>query len=205
MLRVHGLKNQVHSASLLLAPQRKLTVTESNGVYAIALPSVPVDRNDTVVTLKLDGAPRVDPVVLTQGTGLPLELDYQAAVTSGHAVKRFNREGKFHIAKWTGPDDTASWRVLISQPGTYTVDVRYSARQESAGDAYQVMVGTQSLNGTVTATGDGYQYRAFPLGTITIKKSGEYRVQLLPLHETSHNLMYFQAIDLIPDGPLMVE
>jgi hypothetical protein len=172
---------------------------------AVTLPAKPLDEYDTVIVLQLDGAPRVDPPVVTQGSDSPFELDYQRAVTSGKAVKRFNRDGKFHIAKWTGPNDAITWHLLVSQAGQYQVRIRYSARKESSAAKYAVTVGGQTLTGAVVETGEGYQYQTFDLGAVKLAKAGSYIVQIKPAAESGHNLMFFQELDLVPEGPLMVE
>jgi alpha-L-fucosidase len=209
VLRMPGLKNELRSAYALADPSRKLTFQRIDGNVAITLPDKPLDEldtvHDTVIVLQLDGPPRVDPPVITQDTESPFELDSQLAVTSGKAVKRFNRDGKFHIAKWTGPEDTITWRLLVSQAGEYQVRIRYSARNESNGAKYAVTVGGQTLTGAVVETGEGYQYKTFDLGAVKLEKAGSYVVQIKPAAESGHNLMFFQQLDLVPEGPLMAE
>ncbi len=205
VLRMPGLKNELRSAYALADPSRKLALHHADGNVAITLPAKPLDELDTVIVLQLDGPPRVDPPVITQDTESPFELDCQPAVTTGKAVKRFNRDGKFHIAKWTGPEDTITWHLLVSQAGAYQVRIRYSARKESGGARFQVTIGAQTLTAAVVETGEGYQYGTFDLGAVRLPKAGAYTVQIKPATESGHNLMFFQRLDLIPEGPLMVE
>lgn len=205
VLRMPGLKNELRSAYALADPSSKLTLQRIDGNVAITLPAKPLDELDTVIVLQLDGPPRVDPPVITQDTESPFELDCQPAVTSGKAVKRFNRDGKFHIAKWTGPSDAITWHLLVSQAGQYQVRIRYSARKESSGAKYVVTVGGQTLTGAVVETGEGYQYKTFDLGAVKLAKAGSYIVQIKPAAESGHNLMFFQQLDLVPEGPLMIE
>ena len=205
VLRMPGLKNELRSAYALADPSRKLTLQRIDGNVAITLPAKQLDDLDTVIVLQLEGPPRVDPPVITQDTESPFELDSQLAVTSGKAVKRFNRDGKFHIAKWTGPDDAITWHLLVSQAGEYQVRIRYSARKESRGAKYSFTIGGQTLTGAVVETGEGYQYKTFDLGAVKLAKAGSYIVQIRPAAESGHNLMFFQQLDLVPEGPLMVE
>jgi alpha-L-fucosidase len=163
------------------------------------------DPNDTVIVLSLNGPPAVDPPTLTQGSDSPFLLDYESASTTGKAIKRFNREGKFHIAKWTGPSDTIRWRLLISQPGPYQVRVHYAAPDQSRGNKYVIHLGTQSISGVVEPTGAGYHYKSFDLGKINIGKSGLATFEIKPAQEYSHNLMFFQSIELTPVGVVMVD
>lgn len=204
-LRISGLNNQVLFAHALTDRSHPLTISRMNDAPVITLPLRPADERDTVLALQLDGPPRVDPMTVTQGSDAPFELDYIGGVTAGKAVKRFNRNGKFHISKWTGPEDSITWRVLISQTGKYNLHIRYSARRESQDTKYVVTIGRQTITGTVTPTSEGYQYKTFDLGMVTLSRAGFSNVQIKPAAEYNHNLMFFQALELIPRGPQMVE
>jgi alpha-L-fucosidase len=198
VLRFSGLNNEVRTAYLLAEPSRKLPVSRSYGAIAVSLPPKSPDADDAVVVLEISGRPRVDPPIVTQGSDAPFNLDCLSAVTSGKAVKRFNREGKFHIAKWTGPEDSISWRVLVSQTGTYRVTIRYAALQEWGQSKYLVALGPQTLTETVEPTGDWYQYKSVDLGTVKFSKAGQIVVNIRPAAAYGHNLMYFQSLELRP-------
>jgi alpha-L-fucosidase len=200
ILRVSRLKNEVRSAYPLLDPSRKLKASRRDGVISVDLPPGNHDENDTVIALELAGKPEVEPPILTQSSDAAFELDYMTASTAGKTAKRFNRDGKFHISKWTGPGDSATWRLLISQAGKYQVRIRYAARTEWAGAKYVVDVGPHSLTGAVERTGDWYSYRTFELGTVSIAKAGEYAVSIRPAADSDRNLMYFQSLVLEPAG-----
>jgi len=148
-VRIPRLRNAPRAAFALRDPSKKLTWKQSDGNVAVTLPAKPDNDYDTVLVLQLDGAPRVDPPIVSQGSDSPFELDYQDAVTSGKAVKRFNRDGKFHIAKWTGPGDAVSWNLQVSQAGVYHVRIRYAAPPASSGARYAVSVAGRKLTGTV--------------------------------------------------------
>ena len=198
VLRMSGLNNQVVTAYPLLDPSRKLPVGRENGAITVALPTRSLDENDTVVVMEISGQPKVDPPIITQNSDSPFELNYLEAVTAGKAVKRFNREGGFHISKWTGPADSVTWHLLVSATGSYKVSIRYAAQKEWAGSEYRVVVGPQSFTATVEPTGDWFQYKKFDLGTVTIPKAGEYTVSIRPAGTSDHNLMFFQSLLLEP-------
>lgn len=204
-LRVSGLHNQITSAYTLTNRSHPLAVSYANGTPVVDLPSHPPDDRDTVIALQLDRPPQVESSLLTQGSDQPFELDYASGVTAGKAVRRFNRDGKLHIGKWTGPQDSVTWRVLISQTGEYSVRLRYSARQESQGEKYMIAIGSQTVTGTVVPTGEGYQYKTFDLGTIKLSKAGPETVRMKPAAEYGRNLMFFQMLELIPVGPRAIE
>ena len=204
-LPVPGLKNAILSAYPLAAPGTKLATLRENRTAAVRLEGCSQDQNDTVLVLQLDGPPKVDPVTITQGSDAPFELDYQPAITSGKAVKRFNREGKFHIAKWTGPGDSIQWNLLVSQTGDYKVRIRYAADRSSQGDHYTISIAGHTISGTVVATGEAYHYQEFDLGTLNLAKAGRYVLELKPASEYGHNLMFFQSLEMAPVGVLAVE
>ena len=129
---------EVSGAYLLAEPSRKLAVAREHGGVARFAAGAKPDEIDTVVALELGGPLRVDPPIVTQGSDAPFELDYLKAVTAGRAVKRFNRAGKFHISKWTGPQDSVTWHLLVSQTGRYKVTIRYSAPSAWANRKYIV-------------------------------------------------------------------
>jgi alpha-L-fucosidase len=194
ILRISGLNNHVQAVYALLDPSRKLPFRWEHRVLAVSLPAKSLDDHDTVVVLEISGQPDVDPPLVTQDSDSPFELDYEDAVTAGKAAKRFNRDGGFHISKWTNPSDSVTWRLLVSQTGSYKVSIRYAARNDWGGTTYVVTVGSQSLTATVEPTGDWYAYKTFDLGTVKLPKAAEYTVSIRPTAGSEHNLMYFQSL-----------
>ena len=206
VLRVAGVNNEARAAYPLLDPSRKLKLGRESGVITIAAPSGGHDESDTVVVMEISGKLDVSAPVVTQGSDVPIELDYMQARTSGNAAKRFNRDGKFHISKWTGPKDSVTWRVQVSQAGPYRVRIRYAARPAWAGAQYSVTVGGQRISSKVQATGEWYSYKSFEVGTVNMAKAGQYDVTIRPAADSDHYLMYFQSLALEPTGvPMMVE
>jgi alpha-L-fucosidase len=198
ILRVPALQNEVQSAYLLSDPSHKLKVSPDQAQVTVALPQRQSDDNDSVVVLQLASPPKVASQIMTQGSDSSFDLDYLKGVTAGKAVKRFNRDGKFHISKWTGPGDSITWHLLVSQTRKYRVRIRYAAPAEWAGGKFEVRIGGELLQGTVQATGEGYQYRAFDLPGVTLSHAGEYEVVIRPGTDLPHYLMYFESIMLEP-------
>ena len=198
VLRIHGIANDVTSAHLLGDPGRPLKVGRSEGVILISLPESRPDDIDTVVAMKIAGPLKAERPPLVQASDEGFELDYLEARTAGKAMKRFNRDGEFHISKWTGPEDSASWRLLVSRTGTYRVKIRYAAREDWAGRKYVVALGATGITAEVKTTGDWYQYATFDLGTMTIAKAGTYVVAIHPAQAGDKELMYFKSLTLQP-------
>jgi alpha-L-fucosidase len=192
-LRVSGLRTEVKNAYLLGEPARRLAVSRNDDVTSVVVGQRSWDEFDTVVVLELTGPPETDPPVVTQGSDVPFQLDYRRAVTTGGAIKRFNRDGGFHISKWTGPGDSSEWRLVVSQPGRYRVLISYAAPPRTGGRGYTVRIGEHTLSAQVVSTGVGYRYREFDLGTIELKTPGPTTVRIAPQIEGG-NLMYLQHI-----------
>jgi len=199
VLRVGGLRNQVKVAYALQTPGRKLEVSRENGVTAIQLPAQGWEEGSTVFVLEVAGKPEAEAEPVTQGSDAPFHLDPVNGRTAGGAMKRFNRDGGFHIGRWTKPEDQASWDLLVSQPGRYRVRIRYAASREWVGRKYVVQLGGQRLEKTVEATGEWYAYQSFDLGVVTLARKGPMRVVIHPAEAGKENLMYFGWLLLEPE------
>lgn len=198
VLAVTGLKNEVKSAWLVGAPGKKLEVRRQDGVAQVKLPDGVWEEGSTVVALEVAGQPEAELEPVTQGSDSPFLLDMVNGRTSGGAMKRFNRDGKFHIGRWSKPEDRASWHLLVSQPGKYRMRMRYAARPEWAGRKYVIQLGGQNIEKTVEATGEWYEYRTFDLGEVTLPKKGTLEVVVRPAAPGNGNLMYFESLRLEP-------
>ena len=131
-----------------------------------------------------------------QPRGERIRLDYKLAVTAGRAAKRYNRKGAYHIAKWTSPADSASWKIRIDRPGRFDVSLEYAARPESAGGRFEAAIGSKTLRGVVEPTPDWFEYRTEHLGRVEFDRPGEYDVTIRPAAELGHNLMHLRSVDL---------
>ncbi|HEY3440748.1 MAG TPA: alpha-L-fucosidase [Paludibaculum sp.] len=198
VLWVGGLKNEATSAHLLQAPGKKLEVVRQDGVTGVRVPAQGWDAASTVVVLVVKSKPEAEPELVTQGSDSPFHLTGIRGETSGQAMKRFNRDGSFHIGRWTKPEDQVRWNLVVSQPGRYNLRVRYAARPEWAGRKFVVELGGQRLEKTVEATGDWYQYKAFDLGVVTLAAKGPMAVVIRPAAAGPENLMYFESLTLEP-------
>jgi hypothetical protein len=118
--------------------------------------------------------------------------------TAGEAVKRFNRKGNFFISKWTGPDDSITWHLFVSQTGSYKVHIKYAARGEWQGSKYSLTVGSQTLACEVQKTGEDFDYKTLDLGTVSLSHAGAITVRIQPAGTYEHDLMQFQSLDLDP-------
>ena len=196
-LALEGLRNEVRSVRLLTDPSGSLEFAKDGSTVHIEGPVQAPDPFDSVLVMEISGAPEVDPIVVSQNDDGSFRLDYLTAITQGRVVKRFNRKGEFHISKWRSPEDSIVWRLDVSKPGSYNVEITYAALQDRAGGAYEIVAGDSQLNGEVEPTGDWYEYKTFSLGALDLAP-GAQTVEIRPRNEISEDLMYFKAIELKP-------
>ena len=205
ILTLPGLKNEVKSACFLIDKSINLPVKQSGNNTIIDLPQNPPDNPITVVVLEIEGSPVVDPPVVAQDTSGKIELNYLTVVTHGKTKTRFNRKGNFHISKWTGPDDSATWDVQVDSPGMFKVNISYSANEECAGKPFEITDGTTSIKKSVIPTGGLFEYYEFPFGYLNIKKPGKYSFTIRPLSSSDSYLMHLRSINLIPVKSMKTE
>ena len=218
-LVLEGLRSNVRRAYPLLEPDAEYSVEQSGSELAVAIPSEALDAIDSVIVLEIEGAPEVEPAVVTRDDDGAIVLDYYEAVTAGEAVKRFNRKGLFHISKWREPVDEALWHVDVADPGRYRVSIEYAANPEWEGQSFVVATESAELTGNVVSTagsagseeveedamgkcggqciGSEYEYQAFELGEVELT-AGEQLVRIHPAGSVPENLMHFKAVRFTP-------
>jgi alpha-L-fucosidase len=195
-LKLPGLSSEVKKVSLLTDPGKILESSRQGSSVWIDLPPVPADAVNTVVAVELDGPPVVDPPVITEKAGAPVTLDYLNAVTSGNAVKRFNRRGQFHISKWTGPADKASWRVNFLEPGRYRVRLVCAGAPGRPTGTFVLSAGDQKVEVESPKASDWYKYVTLDSGVLEITAAGEQELMLRPARELGQDVLKLRAIRL---------
>ncbi len=195
-LELPGLRSEVKKAFLLADPGKKSKSSRSGSSVQISLPSIPADAINTVVAVELDGPPLVDPPVIAERAGKLVVLDYLNAVTSGKTVKRFNRRGQFHISKWTGPADQASWRVRFLEPGRYRVRLVCAGAPGRPTGSFVFSAGDRKVQVESPQASDWYKYVTLDAGVLEITVAGEQELVLRPARELGQDLMYFKSLRL---------
>jgi alpha-L-fucosidase len=195
-LKLPGLKNQVKKATLLTDPGTVLESSRQGSAVWINMPPVPAGAVNTVVAVELDGPPVVAPPVITEKADRPVTLDYLNAVTSGNAVKRFNRRGQFHISKWTSPADKASWQVRFLEPGRYRVRVVCAGAPGRPAGTFVFAAGGQKIEFKSPKANDWYKYATLDAGVLEIATAGEQELVLGPADEISQDVMFFRSLRL---------
>ncbi len=196
-----GLRSTVITGYFLLDKSKKVSTAKTADGVTVSLPGKPLDSPMTVVVLELADRIKVDPSVVAQGDDGTISPDYLNAITTGKTVKRYGTINRFHIAKWTGPEDTVSWNIQVDKAGTYTAGISYAAVEMQEGRPYIVSLGGDSIEKTVRNTGNKwYKYETFPVGSFDIEKPGRYTLTIRPKDSGTTSLMYLKSITLTPDA-----
>ena len=198
LLQLKGLRNEVIKVATLADPEQALSFKQEAGFVEIKVPAKPPDPINSVLVMEIEGTADVDPVLVTQREDGGYALDFLSAATQGAAVKRFNREGEWHISKWTGPSDGITWHIDVASPGEFEVRITYAANEGWVGQGYAIEAGGTQLEAKVERTGDWYEYQTFSPGTIALAEAGQQTIRIVPKSTVPESLMYFKEIELVP-------
>jgi len=194
-LTLYGLKNKVRSATLV-ADKGKLKFAQKqdpaldHSELTIQLPAAAPDKNDSVITLDLDGVVQVDTALLQQpDKTVTLPAFLSSPHRSGDAGLRFDSRGV--AERWTNKDEWVDWDFKVSNPGTFDVVIVTSqqkyGRDWEGGHVVALDVAGQKLKATVEDNGKEenpanpyWPYVVSKAGRVTIDKAGRYSLSLKP-------------------------
>ena len=164
---------------------------------------IPADaKPDLTCALRITGenfepAPLPDmSALLTPDAKGGLTLNAGAAALHGTNLRLEQQGGKPDIGYWDDAADWVSWKVRLDQPGRY----RVSATLASAnGDAeFVVAIGDDTLDARATKTGGWDKFADYQLGTIEIKRAGQWTVSVRAKDEASWRPINLNSLRLDP-------
>ncbi len=170
-LRIPGLKNEIRSARVLGMASAKVASSRDGQDWILQLPAKNTDDPATVVALKLDGSPRVEPSPLRPASSGVLTLDAASAEIEsnlGQRAKKENMLGHVFITRWTRAADVLAWDFQLPQAGRYNVSVAYGLRGQSAGRALELESPSGKLAASVPATGGEFVFKPAELGKLNL-------------------------------------
>lgn len=176
-LIVPGLKNTVISAKLL-ANGVALGFGKSEGNLFLNVPIKKLDEVSTVIKLTVKGTPDVAPYVITQEangniTLLPGLADFKTPAGS-EAMKEEGGSDQ-NIGYWIDPKASASWKFIVTKPGTYVLETSVAADRNSQ---FKLTSGSESISTPVSATGGYGNYKPVSIGKFTFSMAGEHVITL---------------------------
>lgn len=168
--------------------------------YALPAPAVAAAASRLLAQAKERAAPLpvrdpMDRVLPTRAEGGLLRLDAAAAGLFGSTLALTPRGGE-GIIGWASDRDSARWIADIVEPGEYEVAVIAACPSEHAGGAYEVLVDTLPIVGTVQPTSGWGDPSRTVIGGIGVAEPGRVEIRLRPRGAVGAPLMALHAIEL---------
>jgi len=123
----------------------------------------------------------------TKGTGKPVTvagaettLPATAALLHGSKLGVETRAGVgfANIGFWDKADEWVSWKLSVTQAGTYEISGKFASTK--GGGQFSIEVAGQKLAGKAPKTSGWDDYQVVKIGTVKIAKPGEYVLSVRP-------------------------
>ncbi len=200
-LRVPGLKNLVHSAYLLADADKKQIPWKRDGADVVLdLPKEMPDERVTVLALKLDGAPVVEPFLVRPDEKGRIHLGVESSEIDTRFEQRAKKEnalGHVFLTKWSRHDDVPTWKLEVPRAATYRVELSYGSTRGAADKPLVVSVGGQTLSGKTVNTGGEWVFRTQSLGNLSLAK-GEHTLQVKSANTQGLDGVTLEKVTLVP-------
>ena len=174
------LRNKVLSAKVLVTGEKINFRKDADGMHFL-VPEQPVDKNDTVFVVEIEGEPDIlpTPPIRPDPDG-NLVLPAKFAVLHGSTAVYEYGKGKNNIGYWVDPKDWVSWDIEIDRAGTYGVEIEWACEPGAAGSSYKISVEDKSLQGAVEPTKSWTDFKSYNLGQIELTP-GRKRLEVRPV------------------------
>ncbi len=176
-LIVPGLRSEVRSA-WLLATDKTLKTSPSEGGVVVEVPAEPLDPIDTVVVLEVKGTLDIERLLPGQEADGTMMLSAPLAEIHGSTAQVESKGGQPNIGYWTTARDWVSWQFKIDKGGRFDVMVTVATPAQSS--RFEVAVGTQKLSAQVEKTGDYETFKTVKLGQVQLDK-GTHELSIKPV------------------------
>ena len=215
-LLVGGLNSEIAQAALLADPKTPLVFQRIGPDLQITLPNDPPDSANNVILLNCKARPKGNPTQLLQ-TNANNKLSVFAAELLGPVDRKGWSLGKgtsitSHAKGWKSKDCSVLWKTRLTQPATFQATLHYDAPaadktkietdggaitakgQQTYGGSFSVLIGNQTLKGTVSQAGMNV---ALDLGRISLEP-GKHDISIKADEITGKELMLFKSLTLTP-------
>ena len=171
-----------------------LKVTRLNSLdVGISVPTHAPDKVDSVVILNCEGAGEIQ-----VDTNRLLQPEYPSDTLRAfdgelHGKLRYGpgKKSNDYVMNWTSAKDSVTWPVRLNEPATYDVSINYVAEKKSAGGAFTVNFGSQTLSGMVKP-GDP---QIVALGRVSLKP-GTFKIGVAATKIFGGELMRLRSLEL---------
>jgi len=195
-LVLYGLRNKITRA-YLLAGKKSLKVTQSSDkalehdVARVAVPNKAPSEHASVVVLEIDGAPRVDPALLQQPSGVVELMANQGKIQSSAKEPQLKFDARGVADHWISEADGLSWTFKLITPGTYdlrlvTSEAKYGNGWEGGHkvlidlDGKKIETTVESHEKRVPPHNPYWPYDITRVQRVTLDKAGTLNVSLKP-------------------------
>ena len=215
-LLVGGLNSEIAQAALLADPKTPLVFQRIGPDLQITLPNDPPDSANNVILLNCKARPKGNPTQLLQ-TNANNKLSVFTAELLGPVDRKGWSLGKgtsitSHAKGWKSKDCSVLWKTRLTQPATFQATLHYDAPeadktkietdggaitakgQQTYGGSFSVLIGNQTLKGTVSQAGMNV---ALDLGRISLEP-GKHDISIKADEITGKELMLFKSLTLTP-------
>lgn len=230
-LRLPNLRNEITQASLLM-PRRQAKGKEAPACkrvpleawregpdWLLCLPSQAPDKVASVLEIKLDGAPRVEPLIIRPDLRGVVNLPALYGFLEGPHGQRISfesREGIVHAGNWYRPPDSIEWEFALPQGGIYKIVVEGAV--EEGGSEIEIYVNGKTAprlapNGLPFGSGDGSMisgaahifktrrtggiFKRQTIGSVKLKR-GPNKLKFVLKSVQGHKAMDLRSVQLIP-------
>jgi putative membrane-bound dehydrogenase-like protein len=104
-----------------------------------------------------------------------------------------------NLGAWNNSVDRAAWTFHVDKPAMFTIALEWACADESAGNDYELRVGTRTIKRTVGGTGAGTwsRYRSIFVGEVDLG-TGPHRLEIRPSGPPRGALLDLRAVVLTP-------
>ncbi len=120
---------------------------------------------------------RMAAITFTVGAGIT-DIPAAQAQLNGSMIKIQNEGDSDGIGYWSDPNDSASWKLKITHPGTYRVSLEMASKD--ANSHFTIEAGSQEIDCQSVDTGGWYTYKFAEVGTISVDAPGTVTLTIKP-------------------------
>jgi hypothetical protein len=137
--------------------------------------------------------------VQQEGDG-SLNLSAVSAGIFGDKIQLVQKEGEAWLDGFASPDDRVEWRVQISKPGVFRIELTYAADRAAVGSKWRLAGEKHEKIATLAhASGGRTKFREETIGYIALPASGRHLIEFHPV-EVKGEFLVLQKIRLVPRG-----
>jgi hypothetical protein len=163
--------------------------------------SRPKGQDAPAIVVETVGKPRVAgeaPPVVDAGKDGSVTLAAHEALCHGRMLRYEPQPHKNTVGYWVDDKDWVEWRFR-AKPGTYKVLILQGCGKDQGGSSIQVSVGDQKLDATVEETGHFQNFVERSLGSITLAKDGEAKLEIRAVKKAKAAVMDVRRMKLVPE------